>query len=92
MRTTLDIADDMLAAAKAIAREQGKTFGHVLSELARAGMQRAAPLAFRNRVPLSAAKSPGAMESLRHFVVEVSATRYRGPRLRAHCHDSVTLV
>ena len=31
MRTTLDIADDVLAAAKAIAREQKKTTGEVVS-------------------------------------------------------------
>lgn len=37
MRTTLDIADDVLAAAKAIAKERGRTAGVVLSEFARAG-------------------------------------------------------
>ena len=35
MRTTLDIADDVLAAAKTIATEQGKTVGVVLTELAK---------------------------------------------------------
>lgn len=35
MRTTLDIADDVLQAAKERARREGKTAGQVLSELAR---------------------------------------------------------
>jgi len=35
MRTTLDIADDVLAAAKELARQQGKSAGEVISTLAR---------------------------------------------------------
>lgn len=35
MRTTLDIDDEVLAAAKEIARRERKTAGQVLSELAR---------------------------------------------------------
>ncbi len=35
MRTTLDIADDVLQAAKDRARHQHKTIGEVISELAR---------------------------------------------------------
>jgi hypothetical protein len=35
MRTTLDIDDDVLSAAKDLARADGKTVGEVLSELAR---------------------------------------------------------
>lgn len=35
MRTTLDIDDDILAAAKDLARAEGKTAGQVLSDLAR---------------------------------------------------------
>lgn len=38
MRTTLDIADDILQAAKELARAEGKTAGQVLSELARKGL------------------------------------------------------
>ena len=36
MRTTLDIHDDVLQAAKERARQQGKSTGQVISELARA--------------------------------------------------------
>jgi len=35
MRTTLDIADDVLFAAKALARQEKKSLGQVVSELAR---------------------------------------------------------
>jgi hypothetical protein len=35
MRTTLDIADDVLAAVKELARRQQRTAGEVLSSLAR---------------------------------------------------------
>ncbi len=35
MRTTLDIADDILFAARELARREKKSLGHVISELAR---------------------------------------------------------
>jgi hypothetical protein len=35
MRTTLDIDDDVLAAAKELAKVEGKTMGEVISDLAR---------------------------------------------------------
>ena len=38
MRTTLDIANDVLAAAKDVARRQNKTIGEVISELARSAL------------------------------------------------------
>ena len=38
MRTTLDIADDVLQAAKERARRENKTTGEVISELARAAL------------------------------------------------------
>ncbi|MGE0592415.1 MAG: CopG family transcriptional regulator [Vicinamibacterales bacterium] len=44
MRTTLDIDDDVLQAATALARARGLTAGQVLSELARKGL---APTAHR---------------------------------------------
>ncbi len=44
MRTTLDIDDDVLQAAKELARARGLTAGRVLSELARKGL---APTAHR---------------------------------------------
>jgi hypothetical protein len=38
MRTTLNIDNDILAAAKELARQEGRTAGAVLSELARKGL------------------------------------------------------
>jgi len=38
MRTTLDIDDDVLQAAKELARREKKTAGAVISELARRGL------------------------------------------------------
>jgi len=38
MRTTLDIADDVLQAAKERARREKKTVGEVISELARSAL------------------------------------------------------
>src|SRR6266516_2973135 len=39
MRTTLEIDDDILGAAKELARREKKTAGKVISELARSGIQ-----------------------------------------------------
>ena len=41
MRTTLDIAEDVLQAAKERARREGKTAGEVISELARQSLAHA---------------------------------------------------
>lgn len=43
MRTTLDIADDVLFAAREIAQREKKSMGQVISELARSAFQ--APVA-----------------------------------------------
>ncbi|MBI4704963.1 MAG: antitoxin [Deltaproteobacteria bacterium] len=39
MRTTLDVADDVLQAAKELARREKKTAGEMISHLARQGLQ-----------------------------------------------------
>jgi hypothetical protein len=52
MRTTLAIDDDVLIAAKAIARQEHKSLGEVVSELARRALRRPAAPASRNGVPL----------------------------------------
>lgn len=56
MRTTLDIADDVLQAAKERARREKKTAGEVISELARSAL---------NAQP--AARSPRAAKALHGF-------------------------
>lgn len=63
MRTTLDIADDVLAAVKVIAEQQGKTVGAVLTELARGALLDRGLMTTRNGVPLS---SGSTSESGRH--------------------------
>ena len=50
MRTTLNVDDDVLAGARALAAERGISVGAALSELARRSL-RARPVATERRVP-----------------------------------------
>lgn len=59
MRTTLAIDDDVLAAAKAIAKQKNMTIGEVVSELARTALRPAASGSARNGVPLLPMRKPG---------------------------------
>ena len=43
MRTTLRIDEDVLRAARSLARAEGRTVGEVLSDLARKGLQPSPP-------------------------------------------------
>jgi hypothetical protein len=52
MRTTLDIEEDILFAAKEIARQRGSTLGKVLSDLARQALTQPAPSRTRQGLPL----------------------------------------
>ena len=52
MRTTLDVEDDVLLAAKEIARSRGVSVGKVLSDLVRQAMTRQPACATRGDVPL----------------------------------------
>jgi hypothetical protein len=52
MRTTLDIDEDVLMAAKEIAKQQGVSMGKALSKLAREALTRRANTTTRNGVPL----------------------------------------
>jgi hypothetical protein len=52
MRTTLMIDDDVLTAARALAEQQRRTIGEVMSDLARQSLRRQVPAAERNGVPL----------------------------------------
>jgi hypothetical protein len=52
MRTTVDLEEDVLLAAKQLAREQGVSLGKVLSELAREALRRPVSTTTRNGVPL----------------------------------------
>lgn len=52
MRTTLDIDDDVLQAAKELAQARGKTAGQIVSDLARKALQPSRTMRVRNGVPL----------------------------------------
>jgi hypothetical protein len=64
MRTTITIDDDVLAAAKAIARQKNQTIGKVVSELARNSLHPPAASAERNGVPLLPVRRPNAIVTL----------------------------
>jgi hypothetical protein len=57
MRTTLAIDDDVLHAAKALAQQQHRPLGEIISELARRSLQRPLSQTSRNGIPLLAPKS-----------------------------------
>ena len=60
MRTTLDIDDDVLQAAKEIAATERRTAGKVLSDLARKGLMPVRQkVRVRNGVPLLPPPAPG---------------------------------
>jgi hypothetical protein len=60
MRTTLSIDNDVLAAARVLAGEQGRSIGEVISELARKGLTPPGPAPeYRNGIRLMPVR-PGA--------------------------------
>ena len=62
MRTTIDLDDDILQAAKELASGRRLTIGKVVSDLARRGLMQPAgvpPARVRNGVPLLEARAPG---------------------------------
>ncbi|PSJ57152.1 CopG family transcriptional regulator [Pseudaminobacter soli (ex Li et al. 2025)] len=52
MRTTLTIDDDVLTVAKAMADQQHKSLGQVISDLARRSLRRGPVQGERNGIPL----------------------------------------
>jgi hypothetical protein len=61
MRTTLDIDDDVLQAAKEIAANRSTTAGRVLSELARRALEPRRSPRVRNGVPLMPRRPKGSV-------------------------------
>jgi hypothetical protein len=60
VRTTLDIDNDVLQAAKELGRLKGKTAGQIISELAREALApRKRTLKIRNGVPLLPSRGDG---------------------------------
>ena len=64
MRTTLAIDDDVLLAAKAMARQQDRSLGEVISDLARNSLRRPQAGAERNGIPLLSTRPDGPMVDL----------------------------
>lgn len=64
MRTTLTIDDDILLAARAIARQRNQTIGKVVSEMARQALCPPAAGAERNGIPLLPVRRPDAVVTL----------------------------
>jgi hypothetical protein len=58
MRTTLDLDADIVQAARQLARQQSKSIGQVISELARTALAADVAPRMRNGVPLFSRK-PG---------------------------------
>jgi hypothetical protein len=52
VRTTLDIDEDVLLAAKKLAEQRGVSAGKIVSELVRKGLRRRGTARTRNGVPL----------------------------------------
>lgn len=52
MRTTVDLDDDVLEAAKELAAVRGSTAGRVISDLVRQALEASPPRRERNGVPL----------------------------------------
>lgn len=52
MRTTVDLEEDVLLAAKEIARQRGNTIGQVLSDLVRQALTRQTPVSTKQGLPL----------------------------------------
>ena len=52
MRTTVDLEEDVLLAAKEIAKQRRETIGQVLSDLARQALTRQVPVSTKHGLPL----------------------------------------
>jgi hypothetical protein len=59
MRTTLAIDDDVLQAARRLARRRGMTLGQTISELARQSLRKEEPEVVRNGIPLLRSRPVG---------------------------------
>lgn len=68
VRTTLDIDDDILQAAKEIAENRGTTAGKILSYLARRALESHTTRHVRNGVPLLPRRPKGAPKPTMNLV------------------------
>ncbi len=64
MRTTLDLDDDVLLAAKEIARQRGNTVGQTISDLARQALTQRPPVTKKHGVPQFPVRQKGGVITL----------------------------
>lgn len=64
MRTTIDLEEDVLFAAKEIARREDSTLGKVVSELARRSLRSHVETAMRSGIPQLPSRPNGRVVSL----------------------------
>jgi hypothetical protein len=64
MRTTIAIDDDVLTAARAIARQRNQPIGRIVSELARQSLRPPVARAERSGVPLLPVRDKGVIVTL----------------------------
>jgi hypothetical protein len=64
MRTTIDLEDDVLSAAKELAIKRGTTVGRVLSDLVRQSLTRHTPVSTRDGLPLFPVQSRAGVVTL----------------------------
>lgn len=64
MGTHVTIDDDVVIAAKALAREQHRSVGEVVSDLARRSLPAEQRIIYRNGIPLLPARNAGAKVTL----------------------------
>ncbi|MDQ8205637.1 hypothetical protein [Pelagicoccus sp. SDUM812003] len=73
MRTTVNLDEDIIQSAKALAERYNKTLGQVLSELARKGLQkRKTQLGTRNGIPIL---NPSSVDTTPLTIDEVNELR-----------------
>ena len=71
MRTTLDIDDDVLQAAKELGALHGKSAGQMVSELARRALSPTVSRRVRNGVPVLPRRRPGSPRPTMRLVNEL---------------------
>ena len=64
MRTTIDLQEDVLLAAKEIAKRRSSTVGQVLSDLVRQALTRQIPLSTKHGLPLFPVQSKAGVVTL----------------------------
>jgi hypothetical protein len=66
MRTTVDIEEDVLLAAKEIARQRGTTLGRVLSELVRKSLTQRSSVSSKHGLPQFPIQPDAGIVTLEH--------------------------